>query len=647
VPPLCILDQDADVRVPRENVRKRFAAAARSGDAREFFGERDQFVGSHTRLFGEDCSTLFMQADMRLIELLASYYEGCPDAIVVYDRAGLCASCNAAACHIAGYTAQQMAGSHYGQHIITDHREIVEDAFAAALAGSMEHFETRIRTSGGGEVPVEVHLFPARHNGEIAGVFAQAHDLSALRSAEQSLELNQQRFRSLFEYHPDAIMALKADGTISRVNVALEATTGFYGEQLIGKNWSELVAPEMREAALDEFRMVSRGEATEFDSFLLDKLNNRIDVQMKLVPLRVSGDIDGAYAIAKNVMAQRSAERAIALQGERIRELYIAAAARGESVETQIDKTLSLGCRLFGFDYGYLTRFDEATITVINAIGEGSGVAAGAVFPKEQGLSRHLVGERQSLFIPDLDEPPWDKDPARDSAPWKSYFATKLLVGSREYGALVFASRRSRTGGIAEMDRDLLQLMALFVAAALERARHAERIEQLAFYDALTGLPNRVLFDDRILQTMGAAKRYNRGFSVMYLDLDEFKEINDEFGHPVGDLVLKSVADRLLHTLRESDTVARFGGDEFVILQPVVNGPSDSAELAQKIVLALQAPIELENFSRCVYTSIGIALYPQDGTTADELMDKADRALYRAKRAGRNRWQFFRENLLR
>lgn len=583
-----------------------------------------------------------METKPLLADLLASFFEGCPDAVVLYDRNGCFVSCNSAARHLAGYGDAQMVGTHYSRHMVGDDRAIVDEAFASSLAGFIEHFETVLHGSSGNEVPVEVHLFPAKRNGEVAGVFAQAHDMLALRAAEQSLELNQQRFRSLFEYHPDAIMALKADGSISRVNVALEATTGYYGEQLIGKDWSALVAPECREEALDAFRLVSRGEAIEFDSLLLDRLDNRIDVQMKLVPLRVSGRIDGAYAIAKNVTAQRSAERAIALQGERIRELYIAAAARGESIEAQVDNTLALGCRLFGFDYGYLTRFDEKKITILNSVGEGSGVQAGSVYPLDQGLSRHLIGERQTLFIPDLDDPPWDKDPARDTAPWKSYFATKLTVGSREFGALVFASRHSRIGGIAEMDRDLLQLMSLFVAAALERSQHAERIEQLAFYDSLTGLPNRVLFTDRIRQTMGAAKRYSRGFAVMYLDLDAFKDVNDRYGHPVGDLVLKTVADRLVQTLRESDTVARFGGDEFVILQPVVNGPADASDLARKIISAMQEPLAIEDFEQVVHTSIGIALYPQDGATADELMDRADRALYRAKRAGRNQWQFYK-----
>jgi diguanylate cyclase (GGDEF)-like protein len=127
----------------------------------------------------------------------------------------------------------------------------------------------------------------------------------------------------------------------------------------------------------------------------------------------------------------------------------------------------------------------------------------------------------------------------------------------------------------------------------------------------------------------------------MYLDLDEYKAINDRYGHPVGDLVLRAVAERLIVTLRDSDTIARFGGDEFVILQPVVNGTSDASDLAKKIVSSMQAPFTIDGVDHVVHTSIGIALFPQDALTADELMERADRALYRAKRMGRNRWLFF------
>lgn len=584
--------------------------------------------------------------DTRLLpaDLPASLFHENPDAIAVYDRAGFFVSCNAAALQLSGYTLEQFNGTRYTDHICAGDRARVEDAFHSALEGYTDHFESTLRERTGAIVPVDVYVFPARIEGEIAGVFVQARDAAALRSAEQSLALNQERFRSLFEYHPDAIAALKLDGTISRVNVALEAATGRYGEQLVGRAWTGVLAPECQRAAEDGVRLAHRGEAVEFEAQLLDRVGNRIDVVVKLVPLRVGERIEGAYAIARDVTAQRAAEQAMALQGERIRQLYLAAATRGQSLDDQIQNTLSLGCRLFGFDYGYVTRFRDSAVIIQSAAGEGAGVRAGMLFPKRNALSRLIEGERQSIFIPDLDEPPWNTDPARYSAPWRSYYAAKLVVNDADYGALVFAGREPHHDGLAQLDRDLLEMMALFVSAAIERSMHAERIEQLAFYDALTGLPNRSLFADRIDQTLTAAKRYNRGFSVMYLDLDAFKEINDRYGHPAGDLLLRSVAERLMAICRESDTIARFGGDEFVILQPVVNGMPDAADLAGKIVEGMQAPFTINGNECIAHTSIGIALFPKDGTTAEDLMEHADRALYRAKRAGRNRWQFFSES---
>lgn len=581
--------------------------------------------------------------DTRLLpaDLPASLFYENPDAIAVYDRAGFFVACNAAVLAITGCSREQFAGTRYVDYVAAPHRPRVEEAFRSALDGYTDRFEGVIRDRSGGAVPVDVYAFPVRLDGAIAGVFLQARDTAALRSAEHPLEVNQERFRSLFEYHSDAIAAIKLDGTISRVNVALEAATGRHGEDLVGRVWTDVLAPASRHAAEDGIRLAHRGETVEFDAQLLDRVGNPIDVALKLVPLRVGEHVEGAYAIARDVTAQRAAEHAMTLQGERIRQLYLAAATRGQSLDAQIENTLALGCRLFGFDYGYITRFKDAAVVIQSAAGEGAGVRAGMLFPKRNALSRLVEGERQSLFIPDLDEPPWNTDPARYSAPWRCYYAAKLVVNGGDYGALVFAGRAPHRGGLAQLDRDLLEMMALFISAAIERSMHAERIEQLAFYDALTGLPNRALFADRMEQTLTAAKRYNRGFSVMYLDLDAFKEINDRYGHPAGDLLLRSVAERLMAICRESDTIARFGGDEFVVLQPVVNGAADAADLAGKIVEGMQQPFTI-NGNECVaHTSIGIALFPNDGVTAEDLMEHADRALYRAKRAGRNRLQFY------
>ncbi|HEY8313243.1 MAG TPA: diguanylate cyclase [Candidatus Baltobacteraceae bacterium] len=576
-------------------------------------------------------------------DLLASLYEGNPDAIVLYDREGRLVAVNAATRAVTGFAVEEMLGAQYHRHIAHREEAIIDFAFEAAKRGESMHVETTIRCKDGRLVPVECHIFPAKRDGEIVGVFAQARDIVALRSAEASLGENQERFRSLFEYHPDGIMVLKPTGVISRINVALESVTGFFGEQVIGKTWTDLIAPENRAQADAAFAAAHRGEASEFDALLLDRLGDRIDIQLKLVPLHVGQRIEGAYAIAKNVAAQRDAERAIARQSERIRELYVVVASRNESIEAQIDNALALGCRLFDCDYAYLAGFEDDQLAIRNAFGRGNPVGSGDRYPIAQSLARHIATAREPLFVPDVEQAPWSGDQARERPAWRSFFGTALTVGGRRFGALVFAGRTPRIHALGDPDRDLLQLMALFVASALERAQHAERIEQLAFFDSLTGVPNRVLFNDRMRQTMAAAKRYGRGFAAMYLDLDKFKEINDTYGHPVGDLVLKAVAERLLSSLRESDTVARFGGDEFVILQPVVNGAADAADLARKIVTTMQKPVTLEGVDHVVHVSIGIALYPHDGTTSEDLMDNADRALYRAKNTGRNRWFFYNE----
>lgn len=570
---------------------------------------------------------------------VASLFDDTPDAVVLYDSAGHAVGANEATGILAGYELSEFLGTHFEAHIAPRDVDRVRIAFKTALAGGTDHFDTSARHKDGSIIPVECYVYPARFGDDIVGVFAQARDIVALRSAEASLTINQEKFRSLFEYHPDGIMELKDSGSISRVNVALESETGYYGEQVVGKAWTELIAPEMRESADAFLRAALRGEAEEHDSLILDRLGNRLEVQLKLVPLHSRGEIHGAYAIFKNIAAQKDAERAIASHGEQLRRLYLVAAAHGKSLDEQIDGALGLGTEMFGWDQGYVTQIVGETIVVRNAVGE-STVNKGNVYPLSLALTHHLLDGRDNLFIDDMDEPHWRNDPARSSAPWKSYFAVPLTVNGTLFGGLSFAGRTPREEPLSSNERDMVQLMGLFVSAALERAAQNERIEMLAFNDSLTGLPNRVLFNDRIEQTIATARRYERGFAVMFIDVDKFKHINDRFGHAVGDSALCEVAQRLRMTTRESDTVSRFGGDEFVILQPVVDGPSDAADLARKLNVAMQAPVVIDGVMHKVTVSIGISMYPNDGDSVDVLMEAADRALYRAKKEGRNRWCF-------
>ena len=167
------------------------------------------------------------------------------------------------------------------------------------------------------------------------------------------------------------------------------------------------------------------------------------------------------------------------------------------------------------------------------------------------------------------------------------------------------------------------------------------KLHHMALHDSLTRLPNRSLLEDRICQAIASSERSGKGFAVMFLDLDRFKTINDSLGHHYGDKLLQGVADRLSQALRAEDTVARLGGDEFVVLLVDVPTPTVAANVAQKLLDRLALPIAVEGQEQIVSVSIGISLYPEDGTQLRDLMSNADSAMYHAKKMGRANFQFF------
>jgi diguanylate cyclase (GGDEF)-like protein len=167
----------------------------------------------------------------------------------------------------------------------------------------------------------------------------------------------------------------------------------------------------------------------------------------------------------------------------------------------------------------------------------------------------------------------------------------------------------------------------------------------LAQHDGLTDLPNRILFNDRLTQAMALAQRHQQKLALLYLDVDRFKHINDSLGHTVGDHLLQSVAQRLVASVRNSDTVSRQGGDEFVILLSEVRHAQDAAVAAEKVRVALTTPHYIDQHDLHLTVSIGIVVYPDDGTEATTLLTNADSAMYHAKESGRNNYQFFRPDM--
>ncbi|MDP1863721.1 MAG: GGDEF domain-containing protein [Thiobacillus sp.] len=176
------------------------------------------------------------------------------------------------------------------------------------------------------------------------------------------------------------------------------------------------------------------------------------------------------------------------------------------------------------------------------------------------------------------------------------------------------------------------------------KAVEDEKNRYLAYHDTATGLANRTLFNDRIEQALVQSERHGRKFAVLFIDLDRFKAINDTFGHAMGDKVLQMVATKLQACVRQEDTVSRIGGDEFLCLLIEVNNEADVAHIAEAIIRAISEIEELDETRLKVTASIGISIYPGDGTTAEVLIKNADSSMYRAKQAG-ERYAFFSRKL--
>jgi diguanylate cyclase (GGDEF)-like protein len=174
-----------------------------------------------------------------------------------------------------------------------------------------------------------------------------------------------------------------------------------------------------------------------------------------------------------------------------------------------------------------------------------------------------------------------------------------------------------------------------------ERKEYEERLTHMAYFDALTRLPNRVLFMDRLRQSITLSHRNRAQLALLFIDLDGFKEVNDTLGHDIGDLLLQEVARRLLESVRDSDTVSRLSGDEFVVILQEVNTQAPVEQVVGKLLEGLNQPYLLNGCESRISGSIGIAISPGDGTDAEELLKRADEAMYQAKRQGKNTFHMY------
>lgn len=278
-------------------------------------------------------------------------------------------------------------------------------------------------------------------------------------------------------------------------------------------------------------------------------------------------------------------------------------------------------------------RQAEAKQAALYAVSEAANAAGDLqqLFRCVEELIRQLLpGAMPEIALADPEGAAAPVDDAHDAG-MDSIFHIALGADADVLGTLVLRGRAG-IAGFDERERELLAYIAEQLAAAIERRHMQARLQYLALHDPLTGLPNRALFFDHLQTALARARRNGSRIAVLYLDLDRFKQVNDHHGHAAGDQMLREVACRLSGCIRESDVVGRLGGDEFVILLDGIKAADCADIVGGKVVAALTAPCEFAGQSLPIMPSIGAAVYPEDGDSADELIQHADRAMYRSKR---------------
>lgn len=428
----------------------------------------------------------------------------------------------------------------------------------------------------------------------------------------------------------DAICVVDTQGRYVYVSAACERIFGYTPQELIGTQMLDLVHPRDRERTLAAARDIMDDQPKQhFENRYIHKDGRVVHIMWSA---RWSQVDQLRIAVARDVTERKRSD----LMRTALFEISEAAnnaenlSGLFRRLHPIIDTLLpaqNFSVALFAPELAQLSfawHVDEQYPTHENPIAQAlaweivkTGKAVLLAARNQQQLPEHLqqwLGEDQA-----------------------SWLGVPLQAQGQTIGAMLVKAPVSGMHYV-ESDQELLQFAAIQAAAAISRQQLHERLQHMAQFDQLTGLPNRLLLQERLLTALEQARVGKRRLAVLYLDLDKFKHVNDTFGHTAGDQLLQEVARRLTQCVRESDTVARIGGDEFIVLLERISKDEDAAVVATKILSSLNEPMQLGDVKWPIMPSIGIAHYPEDATDLAQLFRRADEAMYQAKKQGGNRY---------
>ncbi|MDP3539491.1 MAG: EAL domain-containing protein [Azonexus sp.] len=435
------------------------------------------------------------------------------------------------------------------------------------------------------------------------------------KAARDALRDSEERFRAMSDSSPLGIFVSDAQGDCVYTNAAYQKISGLSFDQALGTNWSMAIHPEDRQRVVIEWRDAVRGQ----EPFQTDVRFLRPDWSVVWTRLNAAAMPDGQTSRGRVQTVEDITERkATELELQQAKEALFEEKERAQVTLNSIGDAV-------------LTTDIAGNVTYLNLVAEtmtgwssyeAQGRPLAEVFSIIDGKSRQTVASPAQRAIAENRT----VELAMDSV----LIRRDGFESAIEDSSAPIHNRNGRVTGAVIVFHDVSESRAM-----------AKKMSHLAQHDFLTGLPNRLLLTERFSRAIGQAQRHHKQVALLFLDLDYFKNINDSLGHLIGDQLLQSIALRLGECIRTTDTVCRQGGDEFVILLEEIEQQQDAAQVAEKLLAALIVPHRIEGHELHITLSIGISLYPDDGTNADTVMQNADTAMYYAKAKGRNNYQFF------
>jgi diguanylate cyclase (GGDEF)-like protein/PAS domain S-box-containing protein len=415
------------------------------------------------------------------------------------------------------------------------------------------------------------------------------------------IQKNREELQTILDASPIMIFYKDRENKFIRVNKALAKATGLSKEGIEGKTVFEIYPNQTKNYWEDDKEVIASGRPKINIIEPLDTAIGTRWVQTDKIPYTdKEGQIVGVIGFSIDITDRKQAEKALQESEERYRTLV----HNASDVVFRTDEN------------GYFTFVNPVALRITG-------------YEEEE-----IIGKHYKMFI----RPDMFKEAITSFA---NQLINKIQNTYTEYPILTKEGHEVWIGQNTQliMEKDHVKGFQAVARDITEMKQAEEKIQQMAYHDSLTGLPNRKLFSDRLGIALAQAQRNQKGVAVTMLDLDHFKDVNDTLGHDVGDLLLKAAAERLSAALRKGDTVARFGGDEFVLILPDLKGIEDVIQVAQKIVDSFRQPFFIDTHQLMMTTSIGIAVYPHDGTDEGILLKNADIAMYQVKQTGRDRYQ--------